>query len=103
MTSASPHHPDVKAYVFVWIASLAIVAGEVALTYARPPEATLFVLLLALAVIEAGIGLMFFMRLRYERAVLFWSLIPALIIAMLLLDHIWPDAFRLLHQRLAAP
>jgi len=47
---------------------------------------------------------MYLMHLKYERPVLFWSLIPYLIFAMLMLDHIiWPDAFRLLHQRLAGP
>jgi cytochrome c oxidase subunit IV len=92
-----------KVYVAVWIGLLFVVAAEVALAYAHVPTQTLLSLLLALAFIEAGVGLLYFMRLKYERAILFWSFIPALLVAMLLLDHIWPDAFRLMHQRLGAP
>lgn len=92
-----------KVYVAVWIGLLFIVAAEVALAYAHLSAGTLLALLLALAFIEAGIGLLYFMRLKYERAILFWSFIPALAVALLMLDHIWPDAFRLLHQRLGAP
>jgi cytochrome c oxidase subunit IV len=95
--------PGMKVYVVVWIGLILIVAVEVALTYARLPVGLQLSALLALAFLGAGIGLLYFMRLKYERAILFWSFIPALIVAMLLLDHIWPDAFRLMHQRLGAP
>jgi cytochrome c oxidase subunit IV len=100
---SSRQNPAMKVYVGVWIGLLFIVAAEVALAYARLPAGTLLSLLLALACIGAGIGLLYFMRLKYERAILFWSFIPALVVAMLLLDHIWPDAFRLMHQRLGSP
>lgn len=92
-----------KVYVVVWTGLVLIVAAEVALTYARFPVGVQLSVLLALSFLEAGIGLLYFMRLKYERAILFWSLIPALIVALLLMDHIWPDAFRLMHQRLGAP
>jgi len=92
-----------KLYVVVWIGLLVIVGAEVALTLAHLRAGTLLGLLLALAVVEAGLGLMYFMHLRYERPSLFWSLIPALIIVLVLMDHFWPDAFRLMHQRLPAP
>jgi len=92
-----------KLYVVVWIGLLVIVGAEVALTLAHLRAGTLLGLLLALAVVEAGLGLMYFMHLRYERPSLFWSLIPALIIVLVLMDHFWPDAFRLMHQRLPGP
>ncbi len=101
--TTSRQDPGMKIYVAVWIGLMLIVAAQVALAYARLPAGTLFALLLALACIEAGIGLLYFMRLKYERAILFWSFIPGLVVALLLMDHIWPDAFRLMHQRLGAP
>jgi heme/copper-type cytochrome/quinol oxidase subunit 4 len=82
---------------------LAIVALEVILTLAHPPTGWLLAGLLVLAIIEAGLGLMYFMHLRYERRSFAWSLILAVVITAVLMDHFWLDAFRLLHQRLSAP
>ena len=92
-----------KRYVVVWLGLLTIVAVEVGLTLARPPAKLLLAGLLVLALIEAGLGLLYFMHLKYERRILMWSVILAVGIAVVLMDHFWLDAFRLLHQRLSAP
>ena len=65
-TDSTPE-PGMRLYVAIWIGLLLIVAVEVALTYARLPAGTLLAALLALAVVEAALGVMFFMHLRYER------------------------------------
>jgi cytochrome c oxidase subunit IV len=88
--------PGMRTYVAVWFGLTLIVAVEVAATYARLPGGSLLALLLALAVIEAAIALLYFMGLRYERAVLFWSLIPTLVFVLILLNHLWRDAHRLI-------
>jgi cytochrome c oxidase subunit IV len=87
-------------YVAVWLSLLLIVAAEVALTYAGLPAGTLLAALLALALVEAALGVMYFMHLRYERRTLFWSLIPALIFVFIMMNQFWSDAHRLrsLHQ-----
>jgi len=97
--TASRPGPSMKVYVIVWIGLMLIVGAEVLLAYAhlRPP--VLLGALLALAVLEAGAALLFFMHLKYERPTLFWSLIPALIFVLILLDHLWPDALRLTSLR----
>jgi len=41
--------------------------------------------------------------LKDERPLLLWSLIPYLLFALFMMDHIWPDALRLMHQRLPTP
>jgi cytochrome c oxidase subunit 4 len=89
-----------RLYVAVWLGLLLIVAAEVALTYAGLPTGTLLAALLLLALVEAGLGLMYFMHLKYERRTLFWSLIPALIFVFLMMNQFWSDAYRLrsLHQ-----
>ena len=92
-----------KRYVVVWIALLAIVAVEVVVTLAHPPTGLLLAGLLLLAFIEAGLGLLYFMHLKYERRIFMWSVILAVVIAVVLMDHFWLDAFRLLHQRISAP
>jgi cytochrome c oxidase subunit IV len=88
-----------KSYLSVYAGLLLIVGVEVVLTYLRFPPTALLFALLALAVIEAGLGLMYFMHLKYERR-LFWSLIPALIFVFIMMNQFWADAHRLrsLHQ-----
>jgi len=88
-----------QLYVMVWIGLICIVGAEVLLAYAHLRTPVLLAALLVLAVVEAGAALLFFMHLRYERASMFWCLIPALIFVFLLLDHLWPDAFRLASLR----
>jgi caa(3)-type oxidase subunit IV len=92
-----------KRYVIVWLCLLTIVALEVAVTLSHPPAGWLLAGLLMLAFIEAALGLLYFMHLKYERRSLMWSVILAVMIAVVLMDHFWLDAFRLLHQRLSAP
>jgi heme/copper-type cytochrome/quinol oxidase subunit 4 len=84
-----------KTYVGVWLALVAIAAAQVSLALAHLPGATLVASLLALAVLEAGIALRYFMHLKYEPPALFWTLIPALVFALLMLNQIWADAARL--------
>ncbi len=71
-----------------------------ALTYAGLPAGTLLAALLALASVEAGLGVMYFMHLRYERRILFWSLIPGIIFVLLMLNHLWRDAARMISLHL---
>lgn len=84
-----------RLYVMIWLGLLAIVGVEVALTFAHLAPNTLLAALLSLAIIEAGIGVMYFMHLAYEHRALFWSLIPAIVIVLMLMNHLWPDAHRM--------
>jgi cytochrome c oxidase subunit IV len=98
----STREPGMRLYVVVWIGLILIVAVEVMLTYAHLPERTLLAGVLALAILEAGLGVTYFMHLRYERPSLSWSLIPALVFVLIMMNHLWPDAYRLLSLRLQA-
>ena len=88
--------PGMRAYVGVWFGLTLIVALEVGATYARLPGGTLLLALLALAIVEATIAVLYLMGLRYERAVLFWTLIPSLVFVLIMLNHLWRDAHRLI-------
>lgn len=88
--------PGMRVYLLVWIGLLVIVAVEVVMTYVHAWSGVLVVRLLVLAILEAALGLMYFMHLRYERPVLFWSLIPGLIFVLLMMNQFWSDAHRLL-------
>jgi cytochrome c oxidase subunit IV len=91
--------PGMRFYVAIWLGLIAIVGVEVALTFAGLPAGSLLTALLCLAVIEAGLGVMYFMHLKYERRVLLWSLIPTLVFVLVLMNHLWPDAHRLLRMK----
>jgi len=86
--------------VLIWLAMLVIVALEVVVTYDRPAMPVLIGALLLLAAVQAFLGLMFFMHLRHERALLGWSLIGSLIFVLALMNQVWPDALRVFRLRL---
>jgi cytochrome c oxidase subunit IV len=104
MTAAETRpEPGMKLYFIVWFGLIFIVGAEVRLTYSHLGTGTLLVSLLVLALVEAALGVMYFMNMRYERPLLFWALIPYLIFALLMLNQLWPDALRLLHLRAPSP
>lgn len=102
LSAESSPSPGMRFYVVLWAGMLGIVIVEVLLTYRGLRPLALTISLLALALIEAGVALMYFMQLKYERRILFWSLIPALVFVLVMFDHFWPDAFRLTSMRLPA-
>lgn len=87
--------PTMRLYVMVWVGLILIVAAEIVLTYMHLPAGMLLTLLLALAIVEAGVALRYFMHLKYENPALFWTLIPAVVFALLMMNQLWPDALRL--------
>jgi caa(3)-type oxidase subunit IV len=99
-SAESSSSPGMKFYAVLWAGLLGIVIVEVLLTYAGLRPLALTISLLALALIEAAVALLYFMHLKYERRILFWSLIPALVFVLVLFDHLWPDAFRVTSMRL---
>lgn len=95
----SNREPGMKFYVGVWISLLVIASVEVVLTYQGFSTGALLAVLLILAICEAGIALMYFMHLKYERSTLFWSLIPVTVFVLFLMNHVWADALRLVRLR----
>lgn len=102
-TAATPHGPTKALYVGVWLSLILIVAIETVLTYAHLSGGRLLASLLVLALIEAGIALRYFMHLKYEPPALAWTLIPAIVFALLMMNQIWADAYRLATMRFPAP
>jgi caa(3)-type oxidase subunit IV len=100
VSAGSSPSPGMRFYVVLWAGLLGVVIVEVLLTYAHLRPLALTISLLALALVEAGVALMYFMHLKYERRILFWSLIPALVFVLVMFDHFWPDAFRVTSMRL---
>jgi heme/copper-type cytochrome/quinol oxidase subunit 4 len=93
------HEPGMKEYIAIWVGLLCIVGIEAFLTSMNLSTHELLASLLVLAFIEAGIALLFFMHLKYEKPNLFWSLVPAVIFVLFMMNHIWPDAYRMANMR----
>jgi heme/copper-type cytochrome/quinol oxidase subunit 4 len=93
------HEPGKKEYIAIWVGLLCIVGIETFLTSMNLSTHELLASLLVLAFIEAGIALLYFMHLKYEKPNLFWSLVPAVIFVLFMMNHIWPDAYRMANMR----
>jgi heme/copper-type cytochrome/quinol oxidase subunit 4 len=94
------HEPGMTGYIGIWIGLLCIVGSETLLTATHLSTRRLLAALLVLAFLEAGIALLYFMHLKYEKPNLFWSLVPAVIFVLFMMNHFWPDAYRVASMRL---
>jgi cytochrome c oxidase subunit IV len=95
--------PGMKVYVSVWLGMLVIVAIEATLVYLRVSTGMLVASLLVLAFFEAAVALRYFMHLQYEVPLLFWTLIPGLLLAFFMMNQFWADAARLNALRFPVP
>ena len=91
--------PGMKEYIAIWVGLLCIVGIETFLTTMHISTHRLLASLLVLAFLEAGIALLYFMHLKYEKPNLFWSLLPVVVFVLFMMNHIWPDAYRMLNMR----
>jgi cytochrome c oxidase subunit IV len=87
--------PPMKLYVGIWIGLLCIPGVEVFLTYRGFSTHALLAFLLILAFIEAGIALLYFMHLKYDRPILLWSFVLSVLFVLLMMNQLWPDAYRM--------
>ncbi len=98
MNVPSTSKDSLKTDVIVYFAILALSGVQVALAYQHAQGSQLFVRMLAVALIQAGLGVMYFMHLRDEQRNLRLALIPVTIFVVLMMNMIWSDSFRLLHM-----
>ena len=69
---------------------------EVVLAYVHVfPRAGMLVILLILSLVKAALIVSYFMHLRFEKASLVLSLVPAVVVVIALLFMFFPDSFRL--------
>ena len=101
--SENSHGPSFRVYLYVWLGMLAIVAVEAVLVYAHVSSGLLLASLLVLAFLEAAIALRYFMHLKYEVPLLFWTLIPGLLLAFFMMNQFWANASRLNTLRFPVP
>jgi cytochrome c oxidase subunit IV len=93
--TAATHDPKTGFYVGVWVGLLCIAGLEVFLTYRGLSAPVLLTSLLTLAVIESAIGMLYFMHLKFERRAMMWSILISIVFVLLMMNQIWPDAYRM--------
>ncbi len=89
-----------RTYVVVYVCLLALAGVQIALAYSHAAGSQLFLRMLSVALVQAGLALMFFMHLRSERRSLLLSLGISTIFVLAMMNMIWSDSFRLLDFRL---
>jgi caa(3)-type oxidase subunit IV len=99
MSTAERANGSLKTEIIVYICILALSGLQIVLAYQHAPGAQLLIRMLAIALIQAGLAVMYFMHLLEERKNLRLALIPATIFVLLMMNMIWSDSFRLLHMR----
>jgi len=95
----SAQNPGMARNAVVWLGLLCIAGLEALLTYRGFSTHALLAALLVLAFLEAAIALLYFMHLKYDRPILLWSFVVSVLFVLLMMNQIWPDAYRMLNIR----
>ena len=102
MSSSTEHaHAEgtTRVFLIVWFWLLALTGVEVFLGYKQLELKLMLVLLMGLSIVKAALIIAYFMHLRYEKASMAATLMPALVIVIVLMNVFLPDSLRLLHMR----
>jgi hypothetical protein len=97
---SSNHELAMSSYIGIGVGLMAIVCIEVVLTFQHLPARTLLFSLLCLAGLEGFVAIMYLMQVKYEKPILFWTVLPATLFVLVFLCYLWPDAFRMFNMRL---
>src|SRR5438132_10920174 len=98
MTAPAQPADSLKTDIVVYLCILALSGVQVLLAYQDAEGAQLRVRMLAVALIQAGLAVMFLMHLDAEQRNLKLALIPGSISVVRTMTMIWCDSIRLLHM-----
>ena len=87
-----------RIFLYVWLILLGLTITEVVLAYQHLGVKVMLTLLLGLSVVKASLIIAYFMHLRYERASLAVTLMPALLFIIVLLLFVFPDSVRMIRM-----
>lgn len=85
--------------IIVYFVILVIAGLQILLAYRGGTVGQHVLEMLALAIIQAGLGIMFFMHLLREKRSLLFALVPATVFVLLMMNMIWTDSFRIVHMK----
>jgi heme/copper-type cytochrome/quinol oxidase subunit 4 len=99
MQSAEKSGSVLKSDVIIYLCILAIAGLQIVLAYQKVELAQQLFRMLGLAIIQAGLAIMYFMHLRAERRNLLLFLAVGTIFVLGMMNMVWSDSFRLLQMR----
>jgi cytochrome c oxidase subunit IV len=99
MENSQNIHKGISRYIPVYVILLALSGLQIFLAYSKLDRNRLLAVFLTVAIFSAALAVMYFMHMVDERRSFFWSLIPATIFVLLMMNMIWSDSFRLLRMR----
>ncbi|MBZ5571175.1 MAG: cytochrome C oxidase subunit IV family protein [Acidobacteriia bacterium] len=95
MTTAEEHKAKGSGKdLVVYLCVLALAAIQFVIAYQNIDGSQMFVRMLIVAVIEAGLALLFFMHLAENRGLL-WFVVIFTVFVLLAMQYGWTDSFRL--------
>ena len=96
METAEGPSGGITTYIVVYIAILALSAAQIAIAYQHIDGSQMLLRMLSVAIVQAGLAIMFFMHMKSEKRSLALFLLPATIFVLVMMNVIWSDSFRLL-------
>jgi cytochrome c oxidase subunit IV len=95
MAMAEGHKSGVGKYLVVYFCILAIAALQFVIAYSNITGPQMFTRMLFVAIVEAGLALLFFMHLWMENRALLWFVVISTVFVLLAMQYGWTDSFRL--------
>jgi cytochrome c oxidase subunit IV len=90
---------SLKSDIIVYFVILVIAGLQILLAYRGGTVGQHVMEMLALAIVQAGLGIMFFMHLFQEKRSLMFALIPATVFVLLMMNVFWSDSFRIVNMK----
>jgi cytochrome c oxidase subunit 4 len=94
--STSQKNEGLGTYFVVYFLILVIAGLQVAVAYENIDPSQMVLRMLSLAIIQAGLAVMFFMHMKTEKRSLFLTLVPVTVFVLLMMNMIWSDSYRIL-------
>ena len=92
MNGSMPHAVNVRGYLAVFAALLVLTVATVAVASLNLSEGTTVLVAVSIATIKAALVAMFFMHLKGEKPMVFWSLgLTAVLFAALFAFLLWTE------------
>jgi cytochrome c oxidase subunit IV len=86
-------------YFAVYFVILALSGLQILIAYQHIDGSQMFLRMLLVAVLQAGLAITFFMHMKSEKRNLALFLLPATVFVLAMMNMIWSDSFRLLNMR----
>ena len=86
-------------YIVVYVCILALSGLQILIAYENIDGSQMFLRMLLVAILQAGLAVTFFMHMKSEKRNLALFLLPATVFVLAMMNMIWSDSFRLLNMR----